>query len=297
VDHASAGSESRFSWRLDRTQIVLLILLLVAAALAWVWTILEARGMEGMGGGMSGMPAGDGVGSAETRGAASGMGGMEEMDHRLGVTLESPAAAFAAFLPMWTVMMAAMMFPSAQPVAFTVASVYQRRAQRRLPLPLLLLGIGYLAAWAAIGIPALAANLVLLELAERNAFLYDLAPYAGAAVLVGAGLYQFSEWKVRCLSHCRTPFDFLMAHWREGRSGALRMGLSHGWYCIGCCWGLMAVLFVVGVMNLAWMAVLTLAILLERIGPWPRVTRYGTAGVLCTAGVLMAINPAHVPGF
>ncbi len=140
-------------------------------------------------------------------------------------------------------------------------------------------------------------NFGLEELADSWALLSDIAPYAGGIVLIGAGLYQLTPWKYSCLSHCQTPMHFIMAHWRSGRLGALRMGAHHGWYCAGCCWALMAVLFVVGVMNLAWMGLLTLAIFMERVGPWNQAAVYVVSLVLCVSGGLMLIDPALVPGF
>src|SRR5262249_36655812 len=93
------------------------------------------------------------------------------------------------------------------------------------------------------------------------------SPRVAGAILVGAGLYQLTPLKHQCLTHCRSPIDFLMAHWRGGATGPLRMGLHHGWYCLGCCWALMAVLFAVGVMNLAWVAAIAFLVLAEKMAP------------------------------
>ena len=109
----------------------------------------------------------------------------------------------------------------------------------------------------------------------------------GAAILIAAGIYQLTPFKGTCLTHCRSPLGFLMSHWRDGASGALRMGLAHGSYCLGCCWALMCVLFVVGVMNLMWVAAIAIFVLMEKIGP---------AGTLVAraAGVAMIVMGIYV---
>ena len=226
------------------------------------------------------------------------MAAMSGMNMRLGVSTSGVVFGLFAFLPMWTGMMAAMMFPSVEPMfSFFARAQRQRAEQGRRAISIWLFAGGYLAVWAFLGVPALLVNVGLEELAEGWTVLRDAAPYAGGVILIGAGLYQLTPWKYACLSHCQTPMHFVMAHWREGRLGALGMGVHHRWYCAGCCWPLMAVLFVVGVMNLAWMGVLTLAIFMERVGPWSRPALYATSFVLCLSGGLMLIDPALVPGF
>lgn len=265
------NSLSRLSISGDR--VLVGAVLFMAAVLAWAYTVWSAAAM-------------------------SGMGGIGAMNMRLGVSTAGPSLGLVAFLPMWTVMMAAMMFPSAEPMFSIFGRVQQRRVEQgRAYVPIWLFGAGYLGVWALLGAPALFLNVGLEAAAERWSTLRAVAPYVGGVILVGAGLYQLTPWKDACLSHCRSPLHFIMMHWQEGRFGALRMGARHGWYCIGCCWALMAVLFVVGVMNLAWMGILALAIFLERVGPWDRPVVHATAVVLCVAGVLMLINPALVPGF
>jgi predicted metal-binding membrane protein len=112
-------------------------------------------------------------------------------------------------------------------------------------------------------------------------------PRVAGAILVGAGLYQLTPIKGVCLTHCRSPLSFLMVHWREGHAGALQMGVRHGAYCLGCCWALMGVLFVVGVMNLAWVAVLTAFVLVEKVGP-------AGAGIARVAGAVMVVRGLFV---
>ena len=116
-------------------------------------------------------------------------------------------------------------------------------------------------------------------------------PHLSGIILLGAGVYQLTPLKSACLAHCRSPLGFLMTHWRDGRGGALRMGLAHGVYCLGCCWALMCVLFVVGVMNLLWVAALTLFVLLEKVGPAPAFIARATGVALVAAGVWFLIAP------
>lgn len=114
----------------------------------------------------------------------------------------------------------------------------------------------------------------------------------GGAVLIAAGLYQLTPLKNVCLKHCRSPLHFIMHRWREGYLGALIMGMDHGAYCLGCCWGLMLVLFVVGIMNIAWMGILTLVIFVEKISKHGVVISKVVGGLLILLGLVMAIRPA-----
>jgi predicted metal-binding membrane protein len=100
-----------------------------------------------------------------------------------------------------------------------------------------------------------------------SAMMTVVSPWLAGAILIAAGVYQLTPWKARCLTHCRSPLGFLLSHWRDGLAGAFRMGFGHGVYCFGCCWALMAVLFAVGVMNLAWVAALTILVFVEKVGP------------------------------
>jgi len=111
--------------------------------------------------------------------------------------------------------------------------------------------------------------------------------WLGGGILVAAGIYQLTPTKRACLTHCQSPLGFLMSHWREGTAGALRMGISHGLYCVGCCWALMCVLFVVGVMNLAWVAALAIFVLLEKIGPPGTLVARLSGGIMIAAGILI----------
>lgn len=201
-------------------------------------------------------------------------------------------ARLAATLAMWWGMMAAMMIPAAAPMIL----LYDRAASRSsaaltAPSTGLFLA-GYLAAWLAFSIAATS-----LQWAFGQAGWMDMMGMAldqrriGGAVLVVAGAYQFSGSKGACLDHCRNPASFLARHYRRGPAGAFRLGIVHGFYCVGCCWALMALLFVVGVMNLVWVAALTLIVAAEKLlpgGAWlARVSGallIGWGGVLVLAG-------------
>jgi predicted metal-binding membrane protein len=108
-------------------------------------------------------------------------------------------------------------------------------------------------------------------------------------ILIAAGVYQLTPFKGACLTQCRSPLGFLMTNWRDGNTGALRMGMRHGGYCLGCCWALMCVLFVVGVMNLAWVAALSVFVLMEKIGPAAAVVARAAGAVMIIAGILVAV--------
>ncbi len=193
------------------------------------------------------------------------------------------------FLGIWVVMMAAMMFPSVAP---TVA-LYSRMTRQRSPLSPLLFAAGYLVTWAGAGLIAF----LLAAIAGRSDVLaWDHAGrwVAGATLLVAAG-YEVSPLKDVCLGKCRSPLGFLLGAWRDGRWGALRMGAQHGAWCVGCCWALMASLFALGVMSVAWMAFVAGLIAVEKTLPWRRVATYGTAALLLTLGVLLFAAPHTIP--
>jgi predicted metal-binding membrane protein len=181
---------------------------------------------------------------------------------------------------MWTVMMVGMMAPSAMPVLLVFGASRVRRAERGGAAAVVAFGLGYIAVWAGFSAFAALAQGGLHRAALLSPAMATTSAPLAAAVLVAAGVYQLTPLKYACLSHCQSPMGFLMSHWREGRSGAFQMGLSHGVYCVGCCWALMVVLFVVGVMNLLWVAVLAGFVLVEKLG-------YGGHWVSRAGGVLL----------
>jgi predicted metal-binding membrane protein len=198
----------------------------------------------------------------------------------------------AWFLGVWIVMMAAMMFPSVAP---TVA-LYTRMATRQpRPAPFAFT-LGYLLVWGAAGLVAYGVftgvrTVLGAELAWDRA-----GQWVAGGVLLMAAAYELTPMKDVCLSKCRSPLGYLLGEWRSGTSGALRMGAGHGAWCLGCCWALMAALFALGVMNVAWMALVAALIALEKMLPWRRPATYGTAALLLVLAVLIVAAPGAIPG-
>jgi predicted metal-binding membrane protein len=179
---------------------------------------------------------------------------------------------FGLWIGAWTVMMAAMMLPSTSPLVLLYA-------KRSTAAHSALLTAGYLLVWAAIG-------LAVYEVAMR---LPDPSNRVVGAVLIGAGLYQLTPLKTACLKRCRNPVDFLVTHWHPGRVGALRLGVEHGAYCVGCCWALMGVLIVAGSMSLAWVVAIALVVAGEKLLPAGQLLgRLGGVGLL-VAGIVVAL--------
>jgi predicted metal-binding membrane protein len=205
----------------------------------------------------------------------------------MGMTMAVPwrAADVWFTFAMWAVMMVGMMTASATPVLLLLARMHEGRAAPRAPLAVPAFGAGYLVVWIAFSAAAALAQWALHALAMLSPSMTTSSARLGGAILIAAGVYQLTPFKSACLAHCRTPLGFLMSHWRDGNAGALRMGIAHGTYCLGCCWALMCVLFVVGVMNLAWVAAMTIFVLLEKVGPAGLVVARvaGMAMIICGA--------------
>jgi predicted metal-binding membrane protein len=203
------------------------------------------------------------------------------------------------FLGVWVVMMAAMMFPSIAPMVIMYARIQEGRREREQPAPAgatTVFVAGYLVSWAAAGI----AGYLIFE-GVRSLGLGFLAwdeggPYVAGGVILAAALYQLTPLKDVCLRHCRNPLMFLMDHWHAGRAGALRMGVEHGGFCVGCCWMLMAALFALGVMSIGWMAFVAALIATEKLFPWKAVANRGIAVLLAVLGIMVAFAPEDVPG-
>jgi predicted metal-binding membrane protein len=166
---------------------------------------------------------------------------------------------------MWSVMMVAMMLPSASAMILTYAAVARRHPGSSPSAPLMFAG-AYIVVWTLFSVAATAGQLLL----ERASLLHGASrttSVAGAVLLMLAGLYQLTPFKNMCLAHCRSPLGFLMTQWRDGITGAFSMGIKHGAHCLGCCWILMGLLFVFGAMNLVWVAALSILVLLEKLAP------------------------------
>jgi predicted metal-binding membrane protein len=200
--------------------------------------------------------------------------------------------SFGWFLGVWVVMMAAMMFPSVAP---TIA-LYSRMTSQRSPLSPVLFAAGYLLTWAVAGIVAFGIGVALNSI-SGDLFTWDRAGrWTAGGTLVVAAAYELTPLKDVCLGKCRSPLGTLLGSWRDGFSGALRMGAKNGAWCVGCCWALMASLFALGVMSVMWMAVVAGLIAFEKTVPWRRVASFGTATVLLALGVLVLTAPGAIPG-
>jgi predicted metal-binding membrane protein len=185
-----------------------------------------------------------------------------------------------------------MMLPSVSP---TVA-LYSRMTRSRSPLAPLIFTCGYFLAWTVAGLVAFAVS-EAGGAAVGASLAWDRAGrwFAGG-VLVVAALYELTPLKDACLGKCRSPLGFLLGAWRNGPSGALQMGAKHGAWCVGCCWALMAALFALGVMSIAWMAFVAALIAAEKTLPWRRTATWGTAALLLALGVLLVAAPDAIPG-
>jgi predicted metal-binding membrane protein len=196
------------------------------------------------------------------------------------------------FLGVWVVMMAAMMFPSVSP---TVA-LYSRMTSGQSALRPLIFALGYLLTWATAGalvfVVAYAGDQIVGNVLTWN----RAGRWVAATTLIVAAAYELTPLKDVCLGKCRSPLGLLLGSWREGPSGALRMGMQNGAWCVGCCWALMASFFALGIMSAVWMAIVAGLIAMEKTLPWRRVATYGTAALLLSLGVLLFATPGAVPG-
>ena len=192
----------------------------------------------------------------------------------------------------WWAMMPGMMLPSAAPMILTFATVNRRRRERGQPyVPSLVFTLGYLIAWGAFGVFAAVADWALERAALISPVTGRLGPILGPSLIIATGIYQLTPLKSACLTHCRSPLDFVLNHWRDGAGGALLMGFGHGLYCLGCCWLLMALLFALGLMSPLWMAAIAAFVLIEKLFPaglW--IARI--AGVLMLGFGIYLIAPA-----
>jgi predicted metal-binding membrane protein len=196
--------------------------------------------------------------------------------------------AFGWFVGVWLVMMAAMMLPSVAP---TVLLYGRMQGERSLACTWAFVG-GYLVMWVAVGVSAYGASRTAGDALAWN----RAGRWIAGAVLVAAALYELTPLKDVCLGRCRSPLGFLLGAWRDGPAGALRMGVEHGAWCVGCCWALMASLFALGVMSVPWMALVAGLIAFEKLLPYRRAATWGTALVLFVLGALMLAHPDGIPG-
>lgn len=282
----SRPAEQRESGRLEallrHDRALVLAGLVVLCVLAWSYLVTEALGMSEM------------AGMAE-RGGLEGAWGPRHLGY---------------LFVMWAVMMVAMMLPSATPMILLFARIDRNRGRGRegasasapedegrapafagVGRTTALFILGYLLVWTAYSAAAAGGQWVLHRAFLVSPSMVSVSPALSGGLLLAAGAFQFSRLKELCLDYCRSPISFLTTHWRGGRRGALRMGARHGTYCVGCCWALMALLFVLGVMNLLWVAVIAAFVLLEKTVPGgDRMTRLAGAG-LVVWGAWLLLDP------
>ncbi len=211
----------------------------------------------------------------------------------IGLTMDMGAPLFMAN---WVAMMVAIMFPTAAPMILVFAKVYaDKRQQGKAFVPTWVFVASYLTVWTVFGVLAFAAALVTERLMAQSLWLMSNAARLGGGILVLAGLYQLSPLKRSCLAKCRTPLSFILNSWRDGYGGAFRMGLEHGVYCTGCCWLLFIILFPLGIMNVAIMAVITLLIFAEKSTRIGQQMAQLAAALLIAYGLLVVFIPDALP--
>lgn len=218
------------------------------------------------------------------------MPGMDMSGMALAASQEWGAADVLLLLVMWAVMMVAMMVPSAAPMVLAFLGVNRRRqAASQQFVPVGIFVAGYLAVWTAYSAIATLAQWGLHKAALLSPAMAATSPLLNGGLLIAAGIFQWTPLKHGCLKGCRSPLSFLLSEWRDGKAGAFIMGLRHGSYCVGCCWILMALLFVAGVMNLLWVAVIALFVLAEKTLPRGELLGHVAGVALVATGVgLMA---------
>jgi predicted metal-binding membrane protein len=234
------------------------LILLVAVPLAcWAWIVVLARDMYG-----------------PMTGASRWM-----------MTPEWDAPHLVLLWAMWAVMMIAMMLPSAAPLLLLYGAAVRRRSPAAPRHAVYALALGYVALWAAFSVAATALQRLLGAALVMSPMMQTTLPAASGALVIAAGVYQMTPLKRACLEACQSPLGFLMAQWRDGAAGTFQLGVRHGLYCVGCCWALMLLLFVGGVMNLAAIASLTVFVALEKSGVLGRRSSWISGALLIAAGL------------
>ncbi len=245
--------------------------LLGVAALAWIYLLTMP---------MSGMSHGETMPADTTRGM---------MVAKLGAWT---TAELAMMTVMWIVMMLGMMLPSAAPMVLMVARLAAgQRSKGVRSTSTAAFGAGYVVVWSAFSIAATGLQWGLERVELLGASMALNGGLVAGGLLILAGLYQFSALKDACLSLCRSPLAFVLHHWRDGKLGALVMGMHHGLFCLGCCWALMLLLFVLGVMNLIWVALLAAYVLAEKVLPGGRWLSQAAGVLAIVAGAYLVLSP------
>jgi len=249
---------------LRRDRLIVLAGLVGIAGLAWLYLVVMATGMD-----MS-MPMVEAMAMPQIR--------------------PWSAVDFVLMFLMWAIMMIGMMLPSAAPMILLYARVCRTQREKGRPFaPTGAFVAGYVAVWAAFSLAAAVLQWALEQAALLSPMMVSTSPTLGGGLLIAAGIYQLSPLKHVCLKHCRGPLDFIVRHWRKGTGGALIMGIEHGAYCVGCCWFLMGLLFVGGVMNLLWVAGIAIFVLLEKVAPLGELTARAGGAALAGAGLVLLL--------
>jgi predicted metal-binding membrane protein len=270
---------------LQRDRLVVLASLVALGLIAWLYLFHLAAEMTRMeaAGGMADMPG------MESMSDKPGMADMPDME--MSGPAPAPTAAlvdFALLASMWAVMMVGMMLPAAAPTILLFSALERKRATESPVIGLTALFVlGYFLVWTAFSVAAAGAQMALARAGLLSAAMATTSNLLGGAIFILAGLYEFSPLKDRCLSHCRSPVEWLAHHRRPGGLGALRMGIEHGAYCVGCCWVLMLLLFAGGVMNLLWVAALAAIVLVQKLFPGGVMLARLAGVVLIVAGVTL----------
>lgn len=234
-------------------------------------------------------------------GMAARMMGMpvrDDLSALLG-TITSPGAAavadamvnFTLVTLMWAVMMVGMMLPSAAPTILLFSALERKRTVGKIGGRIVLFVAGYLAIWSMFSVTAAATQTALAHTGLLSMQVAATSALLAGAVFIAAGIYEFTPLKDSCLIQCRSPLEWIPRHMRAGRTGAFRMGLEHGAYCVGCCWVLMLLLFVGGVMNLLWVAAIAVLVLVQKIIPGGRLLSRLTGAVLVLFGIALLVRP------
>lgn len=252
-----------------RDKLAVFILLLIVGALAWAYTVHQARTMDAME-------------TAMWRDMNMSMNGMAASWTALDIVL---------MFGMWSAMMAAMMVPGSAPVVGAFATINRRRRERgALYVPTAIFLSGYLAVWMMFSALAVFLQWALQAGGLLTTMMQSGSLWLSAALFAAAGLYQFSPLKERCLDYCRSPDGFILSEWRDGLLGAFVMGARHGLFCLGCCAALMLLLFAVGVMDLRWVAALTILVTAEKLLPGGRFWRAALGVALLVAAAGFALS-------
>jgi len=250
---------------LKKDRLIIISALFIISLLAWVYIIYLYRQMAVM--------------------------NMDALFFAMPMTPSWTMTDFVLLLLMWFVMMIAMMTPAVAPLILIFAMVNRQRKQQNRPfVNTAYLMTGYFLVWAAFSLAATSLQWLLQQISLLNPEMKTTSKILGSVILITTGIFQFTAFKHTCLQYCRTPIEFVHRHWKEGKQGALRMGIQNGFYCLGCCWMLMVLLFVAGIMNLLWVALIAVFVLIEKITSQTKWISYVAGCALILYGILFLIR-------